>query len=126
MSREARGSFTKAGAKKRWAKHRSAHPVYQSAERNGIKVSHPLSHSWVYRMWAMYGLTFDDYKALLKRQRGRCALCLAKRNTSKNKRRLDVDHDHETDRVRGLLCGKCNLIAGQIDRMWAQRAVAYL
>lgn len=52
----------------------------------------------------MYGITGDDYEALLKLQGGKCAICRA-RPISK---RLATDHDHKTGDVRGLLCGRCN------------------
>lgn len=51
-----------------------------------------------------YGLTPDQYEALLKRQGGKCAICRAKPKS----KRLAVDHDHGTGEVRGLLCSRCN------------------
>jgi hypothetical protein len=52
------------------------------------------------------GLGVDDerYAAMLADQGGGCAICGA---TPKN-RRLNVDHDHKTGAVRGLLCHACN------------------
>lgn len=54
----------------------------------------------------LYGITPTDYDALLKSQGGKCAIC--KRPSSDFKRRLHVDHDHTTNKIRGLLCVKCN------------------
>jgi len=51
-----------------------------------------------------YGLTIGEYDALLKRQKGRCAIC----RRPPKKRRLYVDHDHATKKIRGLLCASCN------------------
>ena len=51
-----------------------------------------------------YGLTPQQYARMLKLQGGRCKLCHREPKT----RRLDVDHDHQTKRVRGLLCFRCN------------------
>lgn len=51
-----------------------------------------------------YGITGDDYEALLKRQGGKCAICRARPKS----KRLAVDHDHKTGAVRGLLCSRCN------------------
>lgn len=51
-----------------------------------------------------YGLTADEYDALLRLQGGRCAICRAK---PKGKR-LAVDHDHKSGAVLGLLCSRCN------------------
>lgn len=39
-------------------------------------------------------------------QEGKCAIC--KRHESEFKRRLSVDHNHKTGKVRGLLCFQCN------------------
>jgi hypothetical protein len=51
-----------------------------------------------------YGITGDDYDALLKRQGGKCAICRARPKS----KRLAVDHNHATGAVRGLLCSRCN------------------
>jgi len=50
------------------------------------------------------GVTDEAYEALLDAQGGGCAICGAKPKT----RRLHVDHDHATGKVRGLLCHRCN------------------
>lgn len=52
-----------------------------------------------------YGLTLDQYAALEESQDFHCAICPADT-------RLHVDHNHETDKVRGLLCGPCNMGLG--------------
>lgn len=44
------------------------------------------------------------YDRLIAAQGGVCAICGAPPKT----RRLHIDHDHRTDRVRGLLCQRCN------------------
>lgn len=59
-----------------------------------------------------YGLTLEQYDALLEAQGGVCAVCLEDRRDRMG-RRLHVDHDHETGRVRGLLCMRCNNAIGQ-------------
>jgi hypothetical protein len=56
------------------------------------------------RLWEDYGITCQDYWALFRLQKGLCALC----KSPPGKRRFDVDHDHETGEIRGLLCRKCN------------------
>lgn len=57
----------------------------------------------------MYGLSVEKYNELLKQQRGRCAICGVVA-TRKNTRwgGLNIDHDHKTGKVRGLLCTACN------------------
>lgn len=51
-----------------------------------------------------YGLTPEQYDALLRRQDGKCAICRARPKS----KRLAVDHNHDTGEVRGLLCSRCN------------------
>ena len=51
-----------------------------------------------------------EYEALLQAQDNACAICL--RSVKEINRTLDVDHDHATNKVRGLLCSKCNLGLG--------------
>jgi len=57
----------------------------------------------------LYGLTIDSYTALLDKQGERCAICRSP------DRRLVVDHDHQTGRVRGLLCNRCNNHLGWLE-----------
>lgn len=58
-----------------------------------------------------YGITTDDYDRMLEAQKGVCALC----GRLPGARLLHVDHCHDTDRVRGLLCHQCNWYLGTID-----------
>jgi hypothetical protein len=51
-----------------------------------------------------YALTEAQYAAVLKYQHGRCAVC----DRLPKSRRLEVDHDHKSGQVRGLLCWFCN------------------
>jgi len=60
-----------------------------------------------------YGITMEDYKNFYNSQNGVCAICL-KTETGK-KRFLSVDHCHKTDKVRGLLCDKCNNMLGRAE-----------
>ena len=52
----------------------------------------------------------DDYNVMLKNQNGKCAICQIPQSSLKYA--LCVDHCHETDRIRGLLCDKCNMGLG--------------
>lgn len=59
-----------------------------------------------------YGITLDDYNAMLAAQGGHCALCEKTPEDEKRFKRLNVDHCHETGRVRGILCTRCNFAIG--------------
>lgn len=62
-----------------------------------------------------YGIGLAQYEAMLADQGGRCAACQEVPPSDAKKasqRMLNVDHDHETGEVRGLLCSRCNRILG--------------
>lgn len=54
-----------------------------------------------------YRLAPEDHDAIFHAQRGCCAVC-GRRAEETDGGRLNVDHDHDTGAVRGLLCGHCN------------------
>lgn len=58
-----------------------------------------------------YGLTEADYAAMLAEQNGRCRIC----GKAPKTRLLQVDHDHVTGRIRGLLCLRCNQALGRFE-----------
>src|SRR5678810_15646 len=58
-----------------------------------------------------FGLSQDEYDAMEQVQGGLCATC-RRPEESGWARRLHIDHDHDTGKVRGLLCGKCNTCLG--------------
>lgn len=58
-----------------------------------------------------YGLTAREYGALMEEQDGKCAIC-GSAEAGAWGGSLPVDHDHETGKVRGLLCHGCNVGLG--------------
>lgn len=73
-----------------------------------------------------FGLSVEEYDAMLKRQGGKCAICRG--GPTKRYKRLSVDHDHKTKKVRGLLCSNCNTGLGYFkdDPENTQAATDYL
>lgn len=63
------------------------------------------------RLKKQYGITIEDYNAMLDSQGGGCAICSARPETIHHGT-LCVDHDHETGAVRGILCDRCNRAIG--------------
>lgn len=55
---------------------------------------------------AQYGITLEDFEAIVAFQGGVCAIC--KRVRPPGSKPLHVDHDHITKRVRGAICYDCN------------------
>lgn len=58
-----------------------------------------------------YGITIEDYNNLFVKQNGKCAIC--GKHQSELKKKLSVDHNHDTNKVRGLLCPECNFGLGK-------------
>jgi hypothetical protein len=71
-----------------------------------------------------YGLTVEQYDAMLDAQGGVCAICSDKPSDLT----LHVDHHHETGAVRKLLCVRCNNALGlfQESNELFQAAADYL
>lgn len=80
-----------------------------------------------YNRQYLYGLTEDQYRAMLERQGNACAICGSTQWGGKHDR-PHVDHDHATGRVRGLLCGSCNYGLGcfRDDPKRLTAAISYL
>lgn len=76
------------------------------------------------RLKKKYGISLEQYDAMLAKQGGVCAIC----GRPPGRRRLAVDHCHKTKRVRGLLCYKCNYGLGVFrdDPVRLAKASAYL
>jgi hypothetical protein len=68
---------------------------------------------WKAHLWKKYRLTIEAYAALVEAQGNRCAICDAP--GGEGRARLHVDHDHETGRVRALLCYACNVAIGLLN-----------
>jgi len=60
-----------------------------------------------------YGITHKDYNIMFTTQKGCCAIC--GKHQSILTYRLAVDHNHKTNKVRGLLCKGCNTSLGAME-----------
>ena len=52
-----------------------------------------------------FKLEHNEYLRMVENQQGRCFIC-------KEEKKLCVDHDHTTKKVRALICNDCNLMLG--------------
>lgn len=70
-----------------------------------------------------YGLTVEQFEAMLKEQNYVCAICEMPFGS-----KTCIDHDHKSGRVRGLLCSLCNVAVERLDNItgWSNRAMNYL
>lgn len=76
-----------------------------------------------------YGMTVDEFDQMLAAQEFRCLICdRSYEGDDYGLGGLVVDHDHQTGRVRGLLCQACNTAIGllQDDIVRLERAAHYL
>ena len=79
-----------------------------------------------------YGVNSSFIDDLFKRQNGQCKICsksLLREGTSGSITSIaNIDHDHETGSVRGLLCAPCNQALGLLkdDFKLFERAAKYL
>lgn len=64
-----------------------------------------------YHLKVKYNLNETQFRNLLEKQEGLCAICRKPRGV----RDFSVDHDHDTGITRGLLCVKCNTGLGLFD-----------
>lgn len=78
---------------------------YKATEKYRI-MSTRLAKKYRYKK---YGITEEIYKKIKSEQNGVCCVCGEKNTYSRN---LVIDHDHETGKIRGLLCTLCNLSLG--------------
>ncbi len=82
------------------------------------------ANQWLRAACKRAGITPDEYFSMLADQRGVCLIC----HRPCKKGRLSIDHNHQTNRVRGLLCRKCNLGIGDFEEniKFLRAAIRYL
>jgi hypothetical protein len=96
-------SYTKEKAKEYYKEYWKKHP-------EKIKKASPFAQMKSHLKVA-YGITHQDYENMFHEQDGKCFICGKHQNQLK--RKLHVDHDHTTGKVRKLLCQNCNSVVGQ-------------
>jgi hypothetical protein len=119
--------------RKYYAEHKDAMDAYR---RGWVKRDRKIKYEkWrrieLRRKYQKYGLTEGWYDEQLVRQNGVCAICgkpeTRLHNMTKTLMPLSVDHNHITQRVRGLLCWSCNLTLHRVeDSGWLKQSLDYL
>lgn len=72
-------------------------------------------HGRRYELKRDFGITLEQYQIMEESQQHRCAVCKEPETIEYAPgkiSRLCVDHDHDTGRIRGLLCKRCNRAIG--------------
>jgi hypothetical protein len=81
------------------------------------------------RMQRCYGISILEYDKICESQSNSCAICKSTKSLlRKGSQHWNVDHDHKTGKVRGLLCYLCNSALGhfQDDSERIRKAIEYL
>ena len=77
-------------------------------------------HNKNYMLKYTYGITLEQYNSLPQE----CGICGSKEEGRGYK--MNVDHDHENGKVRGLLCNSCNRGLGLLGEDNLEKAIQYL
>ena len=96
---------------------RNAKHLKQGLKTMSCKEYRPPNYSglekWDGIIRRVYGITYAEYESMLQAQGGGCAIC--GQTPEQEGRRLPIDHCHTTNKVRGILCTKCNQALGMMD-----------
>jgi hypothetical protein len=106
---------------------KAPHPGPRCATHHRAKRAKRNSTTREQRWLDLYGITGEEYWRIHEAQGGHCYICQRAKGTGR--RRLSVDHCHETGIVRGLLCQPCNrdvLGHAKDDVQFFERAIMYL
>ena len=100
-----------------------AHKIYATQEEQLAAAQRRRNDAFLQKR---YGISADQFDAILAAQGGHCVFCSRRKETNGN--RLSVDHDKKTGRIRGILCLLHNGALGAFGdtREGLQRALVYL
>lgn len=110
---------------------KAANPKRDKESQKRSREKNPRVYRNKQLLWT-FGITLEQYEQMLADQGGVCAVCGKVEDEihpqSKKVRNLNVDHCHQTGRVRGLLCNSCNRGIGLLndDPTVLRQALAYL
>lgn len=95
----------------------------KSCHKDFYIVNRERFRKWIWKghLRRKYGLSLEDYESLKAKQNNCCLIC-------NEEKALNVDHNHLTGKVRGLLCRGCNTAIGLLkeDVSLLNKAIFYL
>lgn len=101
-----------------YQRHKEAAKAYNKrhyhANRDALKLK-ANARAWRLHLKKAYGMTVADYDRMVREQGGQCFICGPNAKTYRKAKLLCVDHDHQTGRVRRLLCDRCNRLIATAD-----------
>lgn len=111
----------KAAYAKAW---RAKHPLRGREANRRYRAKNPGAARKKY-LQTTYGLTLEAFSAMLAGQNGRCAIC---ETDTPDGQGWCVDHDHDSGKVRNILCHSCNAGIGLLkdDLALVLKAAEYL
>lgn len=99
------------------------HRAYDAAKKREWRKAHPEQFKEMIRKYReegngklraselhyrkTYGIEFSDFKQMVEDRESKCDIC-------HTQTKLVLDHDHTTNKIRGLLCSKCNRALGAL------------
>lgn len=89
---------------------------YIERKSNKRKKRHSRIYGKLYKLKTNYNLHIEEYKKLMNLANYSCEICnmTNKEHIEKHKRPLFVDHNHNNNDIRGILCNYCNMIEGYL------------
>ena len=98
------------------------------AKRYRLENREKLKLSWRKRHYRRsYGLTLEEVEQIFVKQKEQCAIC-GKKLPNGFALGKHIDHCHKTNKVRGILCTKCNTLLGMSEDnvIILKKAISYL
>jgi hypothetical protein len=110
-------------ANRKWLNAQQRHRYATDPEYRAKLIASSIRHDRRLQLRRKYGMSLEEFDRLLAEQNQVCAIC--GRTSDKT---LCVDHCHQTGKVRGLLCRRCNAGLGCYDDepAFMSKAAAYL
>lgn len=98
---------------------------YRSEWKNGLSPEKRAVNAQARRL-KLYGLTQERFLYIYNKQKGKCGICGVP--ALEMTHGLHIDHCHDSDQVRGLLCTRCNKALGLLGDNYnaLKRALDYL